>query len=393
MKVAINGLLLRGQESGVHRCIRGLLQGLEELGSAEQFLLFVGRGCAVKNWAKEPMQVHRPWLPTRFRAMRIAYDQCLFSLAARVRGADILHGPGYTLPWFTRMPSVVTVYDLIALKHPELCKDSNAFHYRRVLPRSILVARRVIVPTEAVKADLVSLLKTPVEKIVVIPPGVDDRFKAAGEQQKQRVRALYNLPEKFILFVGNIEPKKNLDTLVKVFFALKLDRKLDLELVVAGKKGWKYEKVMDTIQDLDFKSHVRFLGFVPDEDLPVLYSLAECFAFPSLVEGFGLPPLEAMACGTPVVTSDAPAVLEATGEAALHAPANNAKSWREMLEQAILDRSLRRQLRQLGLQQASKFTWRKNAEKTLQVYRAVFSEARGLPLPEPEEQRARSTDQ
>ncbi|MBI2194028.1 MAG: glycosyltransferase family 4 protein [Planctomycetes bacterium] len=368
MRVAINGLLLGGPASGVHRCIRGLVRALDQLDGPDEFLFFTGMGCRRDPCPFQRVRQHRAWVTHGFRPWRILYDQALFPAVARLRGAHLLHGPGYVVPAFSCLPAVVTVYDLIALKNPELCKDSNALHYRWALPRSIRSARRVIVPSEAVKQDLIGLMKTPAEKVEVIPPGLDETFRPLNDMEKQGVRTRYGLPEKFILFVGNIEPKKNLETLIKVFYALKLDRKLDHQLVVAGQKGWKCQKVFDLVKELEFETHVRFLGYVPEEDLAGLYNLADCLAFPSLTEGFGLPPLEAMACGTPVVTSETPAVLEATGDAALHAPATDAKTWRERLEQAMLDRSLRRRMRQLGLQQATRYTWKQAAERTVEVY-------------------------
>ncbi len=387
MNVAINGLLLGKQESGVERCIRGLVKGLDESDKPEEALLFVGLGFDDSVWTPQRVKLHRTWVPHKFRAMRIIYDQMLFPVVSRLRKADLLHCPGYIVPFFGGAPSVVTVYDLIALKHPKLCKKSNALHFQRMLPRSVHRARRVIVPTEAVKRDVVNILKTPEDKIRVVPPGIDEIFSIVKEEEKQQIREKYDLPKKFILFVGNIEPKKNLEMLIKVFFALKMDKQLDHKLVLVGKKGWKFKGVFDLVRHLDFEEHVIFTDYVPLEELPAIYNLADCFAFPSLAEGFGIPPLEAMACGTPVVTSEDPALLETTGDSALHAPADNKKNFRESLERVIFDRSVRRHLREAGLKHAAEFTWKRYAEQTVQVYREVL----GLEEPAASEKAVRET--
>ena len=388
MKVAINGLLLGKTDSGVHRCIRGLARGLDELEATDEFVLFTGHGYDPKGWEPQRVGIHRAKVPSQIRSARIAYDQALFPLAARLKGADLLHGPGYIVPCFTRMPTVVTVYDIIALKHPDLCKRTNAAYYKWALPRSVQRALKVIVPSGAVKNDLCRLLKVPAAKIAVVPPGVDEVFGIAREDAKAKARETYQLPRKFVLFVGNIEPKKNLEGLIKSFFAAKLDQELPHKLVVAGQKGWKCQEVMRLVKELDFEEHIIFPGYVPLEDLPAVYSLADCFAFPSLVEGFGIPPLEAMACGAPVVTSEDPALVETTGDAALRVPATDIEALRKALTSVLTDRPVRRRLREAGLKRAAEFTWRRNAEMTLDVYREALGAAGGQGDREPGEQRA-----
>ncbi len=292
-------------------------------------------------------------------------------MVAGLKGADLIHGPGYIIPGFTRRPAVVTVYDIIALKHPDLCKRSNVLHFKWNLPRSIQRAAAIIVLSNAVKEDLVKLMKVAPDKIEVIPPGIDECFNVPNEDTKRQVRERYKLPDRFVLFVGNIEPKKNLEMLIRTFFAVKMDKKLDHKLVIVGQKAWKYQQVFSLIESLNIEEQIIFTDYVPLADLPAVYALSECFAFPSLVEGFGIPPLEAMSCGTPVFTSEDPAVLEATGDAALHAPATDAKAMRENLQKLLLNRGERRRLREAGLSHAAGFTWKRCAEQTVEVYRKI----------------------
>jgi glycosyltransferase involved in cell wall biosynthesis len=371
MKVIIDGLLLTDKDSGVHRCIRGLIRGLDQLSTDDEFEFITGYGYDDQGWKPERLKRHRAKIPCRIRSARIFYDQFCLPMVAGLKGADLIHGPGYIIPGFSSKPAIVTVYDIIALKHPELCKRSNVMHFKWNLPRSIQKAAAIIVLSNAVKQDLVKLMKVPPAKIEVIPPGIDECFVVPDEETKKQVRERYKLPGKFVLFVGNIEPKKNLEMLIKTFFAVKMDKALDHKLVIVGQKGWKYREVFTLIDSLDLEEHIVFTDYVPLADLPAVYALAECFAFPSLVEGFGIPPLEAMACGTPVFTSEDPAVLEATGDAALHAPANDANSMRENLQKLLLNNAERRRLREAGLNHAAKFTWKKCAERTAEVYRKV----------------------
>ncbi|MDA0840372.1 MAG: glycosyltransferase family 1 protein [Planctomycetota bacterium] len=374
MKVIIDGLLLTDNDSGVQRCIRGLIQGLDQLSTDDEFEFITGYGYDDQGWTPERLKHHRAKIPCRVRSARIFYDQFCLPIVAGQKGADLIHGPGYIIPGFTRIPAVVTVYDIIALKYPQLCKRSNVMHFKWNLPRSIQKAAAIIVLSNAVKQDLVTLLKVSPTKIEVIPPGIDKCFCVPDEETKRQVRERYELPDKFVLFVGNIEPKKNLETLIKVFFAVKMDKKLDHKLVIVGQKGWKYKEVFALIDSLDVRDQIIFTDYVPLVDLPAVYALADCFAFPSLVEGFGIPPLEAMACGTPVMTSEDPAILEATGDAALHAPATDAKAMRKILEKLLLNGGERRRLKEAGLNHAAKFTWKKSAERTVELYRKIVGE-------------------
>ncbi len=371
MKVIIDGLLLTDKDSGVHRCIRGLLRGLDQLDTGDDFEFITGYGYDDQGWSPERLKHHRAKIPCRLRSARIFYDQVCLPMVAGLKGADLIHGPGYISPGFTRRPSVVTVYDIIALKHPDLCKRSNVLHFKWNLPRSIQRAAAIIVLSNAVKEDLVKLMKVAPDKIEVIPPGIDECFNVPNEDTKRQVRERYKLPDRFVLFVGNIEPKKNLEMLIRTFFAVKMDKKLDHKLVIVGQKAWKYQQVFSLIESLNIEEQIIFTDYVPLADLPAVYALSECFAFPSLVEGFGIPPLEAMSCGTPVFTSEDPAVLEATGDAALHAPATDAKAMRENLQKLLLNRGERRRLREAGLSHAAGFTWKRCAEQTVEVYRKI----------------------
>jgi glycosyltransferase involved in cell wall biosynthesis len=186
----------------------------------------------------------------------------------------------------------------------------------------------------------------------------------------EKVRSRYGLPERFILHVGTIEPRKNLPTL---FQSLKLLSTREVRLVIAGRKGWSCEEIFAQLARLGLESQVVFTGFVLDEDLPALYSLAEVFAYPSLYEGFGLPPLEAMACGTPVVSSNSSSLPEVVGDAAILVAPGDVPGWKEAFETLLARPELKASLRESGLRRASRFTWEAAALKTREVYREVYA--------------------
>jgi len=367
MRVAINGLLVSGQHSGVEKAILSLLRHVGE-GCDDEFVAFVGADFDDDLLHGCPVGIHHLPIGNRPRLLRILYEE--FRLHRHLDGYDLFHAPGYVAPDNLPVPTVLTVYDLVALRHPELATWTNVRHYRRRLPKAARAAERIIVPLECVARHVVEHLGVPRERVAVVPLGVDERLRPTTSQEHARVRHQYGLPHAFILFVGNIEPKKNLDTLFRALARLRADG-LPHELVVAGKPAWKCRRTLRLPTELGIQDAVRFIGYVDEADLPGLYGAAELFVFPSLVEGFGLPPLEAMACGVPVVTSDAEALLETTGDAAEHVPATDAGALADAIEHLLHDADARARLRAAGLERAAQFPW----SRTMELTRAVYREA------------------
>ena len=366
MRVAINALLLVGKFSGVEKSILALLRHVAHGAEGDEFVALVGRDFDERLLDEAAVAIERLPVTSRSRLARIVYEE--WFLPRRLGSCDVFHAPGYVAPRHLPCPLVVTIYDLIAITHPELARRSNAIHYRLRLPRSARAAARVIVPTEFVAGQVVERLGVERERVRVVPLGVDSRFRPPSQEFRSEVRARHHLARPFILFVGNVEPKKNLETLIRAFAHLRSDG-LPHELVVVGKRGWKCRRVFALPGQLGVGEAVRFLGYVAEDDLPGLYGASELFVFPSLVEGFGLPPLEAMACGVPVVTSDAAALVETTGEAALHVPATDPDALAEAMRRALTDHALRERLRAAGFERAAQFTWPRVAEATRAIYR------------------------
>jgi glycosyltransferase involved in cell wall biosynthesis len=368
MRIAVNGMLLGELRSGVEISILGLARALAQFGR-EDYVFYVPRNAPGPDLAGPRFRTLRIGIPTRSRPLRIAWEQAALPRRLIRDGVAVLHAPGYVAPAAARVPVVATVYDAIALTHPEWCTALNRLHYRLLVPLTVRRARFVAVPSEATRAALVDRLGIGPAKIRIVPLGVDERFAPIHDAARlAQVRQKYALPPRFILFAGRQDPRKNLERLIESFAALKAAG-LPHDLVLAGRDGRGTAAVRAAVRRLGLAGSVRFPGFVPTEDLAGLYNTAELFVFPSLYEGFGLPPIESMACGVPVVTSRGGAIPEVVGDAAqLVDPTDGAALARAVLE-ALNNGDLRRRLAAAGLERAARFTWRRAAEAMDRCYR------------------------
>lgn len=289
----------------------------------------------------------------------------------------LFHATEHLLPHFKRVRTVFTLHDLIFKLYPEHHLPRNRLFLQLAMPLFLRRADAVICVSEHTRQDAIRIYHMPEAKLHVIHEGVSARFRAdVPSRDLQRVRERYHLPENFLLFVGTIEPRKNLVTLFQAFKALR-EQAPDLaeELIIAGKHGWLADATYRAVHVNNLTGLVRFVGRVDDNDLPALYRLARVFVFPSLYEGFGLPPLEALACGTPVVASNTSSLPEVLGDAALLVPPLDVGAWVQALRRALTDAALRRTLSQRGLERAAHFTWQRTAEATLRVYEGVLASA------------------
>ncbi len=288
---------------------------------------------------------------------------------------EVFHATEHLLPRLKDARTVLTVHDLIYRLFPDYHLPLNKWFLNLFMPLFVRRADAIIAVSQCTKNDLMRHYDVAPEKITVIYEGVDARFRPITDRDAlAAVRARYSLPQRYILYVGTLEPRKNLPTLLEAYATLQAQSPIpDLQLVIVGRRGWLYESFFQRLRELNLEDQVILLGFIPDEDLPAVYSGADLFVFPSLYEGFGLPPLEAMACGTPVVSSDTSSLPEVVGEAGLMVDPHDVRALTEAIERALTDRHLRAELRARGLEQASRFTWEKTARQTLKVYRNVVA--------------------
>ena len=286
---------------------------------------------------------------------------------------DLYHSPNYLLPPLRRAKGIVTIHDLANLVYPQYTDPGMAGWFDEAVRSSIERAARVITISESTRGELIDRLGISADNIEVIYNGVSERFAPVDEPSVlATVRRRYGVEGPFILSVGSIDPRKNLQRLLEAYSILQQDRTITHKLLLIGeRRRWLSEDLFQRVEALDASRSVAFLGYVPEEDLPALISLADVFAFPSLYEGFGIPPLEAMACGTPVVASNAPAMPEVLGDAALLVDPLDVAALADALRRVLVDRELRAELVERGLERSRRFTWANAAKKYLEVYEKV----------------------
>ena len=375
MRIAINGILLSRCVSGVETAIANLARALAQ-GGREEYLLYLPHNAPLEELASPHFQTRRCHLPGRARPLRMAWEQFVLPRLLRRDRVDLLHAPGYLAPLRAGVPVVITVYDLIALLFPRLCTLSNTLNYRCQLPGSIRRAAGIIVPSETTRRDLVTLFPAAADKVRVIPLGIGREFTAGADPARgEELRGRYALPDRFILFVGQLEPKKNIAGLVRGFAALRAGGHRQHRLVIAGSHGWGCAEFERAVRQFGLEQEVIFPGFIPAVELPALYRLADLFVFPSLYEGFGLPPLEAMACGVPAVVSNRGSLPEIVSDAALQVEPLDADALARAMRNLLTQDELRRTQVQKGLARARMFTWERTARMTEEFCQRVFAEA------------------
>ncbi len=286
-------------------------------------------------------------------------------------GAELFHATEHLLLPLRHVPTVLTVHDLIFHHLPQHHKPLNRWYLRLTLPLYCRRADHIIAVSEHTRSDLIRLYRLPPHKISVVYEAADPRFVPQPAEAVADILRRYGLPERYLLFVGTIEPRKNLPRLLSAFERLYAQRLTDA-LVIVGKRGWLYDDFFAALERSPARAAVLMPGFVPDDDLPALYTGAQALALPSLYEGFGLPALEAMATGTPVVCSDRASLPEIVGDAGVLVNPLDVDAISDGLRRVLCEPDLRSQLRERGLAQASRFSWDESARQTLAVYRKLL---------------------
>jgi glycosyltransferase involved in cell wall biosynthesis len=368
MRIAINTLPMKHQLLGVGNYVKNLIWSLSQVDSANEYLLFASRE-NVRHLSGLPdsFQIHlAPGAP----AQRIPWEQTVLPVRLKQHKIDLYHGPAFVVPLLKTCPQIVTIHDASFRITPERHSLPRRLFYRHIVPSIMRTSDGIIAVSRSAKSDLLDVARVPQEKISVIPLGVDPHFQPVHDAYRlEYTRRKYSLPRDFILYVGMIEPRKNLDALVDAYLADSLPSRFDL--VLAGGLGWNYSGLLQKIHDSGAAEYIRLPGYIPDADLPALYTAASAFAYPSFYEGFGLPVLEAMACGTPVVTSSVSSLPEVAGTAALFADPHDHAALASALQTLLNNQNLRTELSIRGLQRARSFTWEQTARKTLALYSRI----------------------
>jgi len=364
------------QGAGIGRLTRELVRALIDLDTDSRYILLAatagihGVSPALRAVQGHP-NVQAKTLPVSDRLLNLIWHRLRLPLWVEywTGPLDIFHSPDFALPPVRSARSLVTVHDLSFMRVPE-CSDPRLRAYlARVVPASIRRADMVLADSKSTRDDVVALLGVDPACVEVVYAGVEERFQRVSDTEVlAAVRARYQLPKRFVLGLGTLQPRKNFPRLIEAHAQVRKKTGEGIGLVIAGGPGWMSEDIFYRMQELGIQDSVRLPGYVADEDLPALYSLADVFAFPSLYEGFGLPPLEAMACGTPVVASDVSSLPEVMGDAALMVNPYDVAALAEGIERLLSDAPLRALCIQRGLDQARQFTWKRSAAKLLQVY-------------------------
>lgn len=381
MRIGLDVSLVPGERVGVGQYAYQLARALARVDHVNSYVLY-----PVFYYIVHP-EYHRALLPTAAN-MRVAHRRLPSGLVRflwrqdrserfkeyLLGAVDVVHSTTYCAPRFRarRRRLVVTIHDCTFVTHPQFHLSANVEHCLRGTRLAIERADALIAVSESTRRDLIERMGAPADRIVVTPEAADPAFTRVKDPERlDAVRRRYDLPERFVLFLGAKEPRKNLPRLIEAFAALPPALRREFQLVVAGAQGWLNDSVHEQVHKLRLGPSVRFPGYVDQDDVAALYSLATVFAYPSLVEGFGLPVLEAMACGTPVLTSSVSSLPEVAGDAALLVPPTDVDAIAEGLARLLQDSALRADLAERGGRRAARFSWERCARETLAVYTAV----------------------
>lgn len=361
------------------RYTEALVRELPALAPDDTFVVFAGPDPIPHDRGFDPRtEWVRAKLPTGKPVARIGWEQTVGTTIARQHKLDLVHAPVNVTPVITGVPSIVTIHDLAFHLFPEQYPGAKQRYLRLMTRLSVRRAARVIAVSDATRADVIRLYGADPARVVTVPNGVSDDFQPLPEDAVARFRQEQGLPEHFILFVGTLQPRKNVETLLKAY--ARVAGESGWPLVIVGAHGWDYESIFVTARALGLTGvagaeRVRFVGFVPPETLPLWYNAAGMLVYPALYEGFGLPLLEAMACGTPVIGADASSLPEVVGEAGLLVPPKDVDAMGRAMLTLTRSNELRAELRGRGLRRAAEFSWRRTAQETLGVYRDVLAES------------------
>lgn len=379
MKLTIDYTPAIRQSAGIGRIIRGQVAALIAAAPRLDISLFVAGQVGRAEREAAPLPLHTVPLISERNLIRVWHRLNLplppvhwFTGGA----ADLLHATDFVLPPGAARRRVVTVHDLAFLRYPDAAMPSLHRYLNVVVPRSVQRADHLIADSQHTANDLTALWGIPPARVSVVQGAVEhSHFRPEPDPARQEaVRRKYAIGDRpFILGLSKLQPRKNFARLIRAFDAARRESALPHRLVIGGSKGWLFDEIFATVQELGLEEEVLFPGFVDDADLPALYSAAAFFAYPSLYEGFGLPILESQACGAPVLTADNSCLPEAGGDAALYVEAESVESIAAGIRQLATDETLRADLRAKGLANAARFTWERSARQLLTAYERAMA--------------------
>jgi glycosyltransferase involved in cell wall biosynthesis len=371
MRIGVDLTALTPQHTGVDRFLISLVEHLARITTEHRFYIFANR---------EDLHLFRGILPEGFRIYgvcfrprlaRIFFQQMMLPLASLLLRLDAIHSPSFIMPLFRgRARHILTVHDLTTMTLPEAhIRLRRSVLFSLAMTRSMRKADVLHVPSEFVKEDIGRHIEgVDRARILVIPHGIGDHFSPQAAERAPQVAKSLGIPAPFILYVGNIDPRKNLSVLVRSYGDLVARNEIEEHLVIAGPLGWGYDELLRLCGPGKQRGRIHFTSYVPEADLPALIAGARLFVYPSRQEGFGFPPLEAMACGIPVIASRSSSLAENLEGAASLVPVDDETALRDEIKRLLSDDDLRARRREQGLKRAAEFTWEETAKKMLRAY-------------------------
>ncbi len=364
MRIGIDFTAAVRERAGIGRYARELVRALARLDQVNRHVLFVPRDAEAElladAWPPNFSIVRAP-LTERYLAALWQRARVPLPVETFIGGTDVFYSPDFLLPPTRARRALVTVHDLSYVRVPECFPEPLKIYLNRAVPRALERADLILADAASTQRDLQEVYRVAPEKIRVLYSGVDSRFCGEiAEGARARVREKYGLRAPYLLSLGTIQPRKNYARLIEAFSKLPV---ADHQLVIVGRRGWMFEEIFQTVERLKLQERVVFPQFVDDDDLPALYAMATLFVYPSLYEGFGLPGAEAMACGAPVVCSNASSLPEVAGDAALYFEPRDVDAMADAVKRALTDKSLRLDLQRRGYTQVKQFSWERAARE------------------------------
>ena len=379
--VAINAQLVSFGESyrnaGISRYTYTLLDALSQVDDDLTCTVFINAdetiAAAASPLGRSPrIHLAPSGYSTTSATRRILWEQTVMPRATKHSGARVFHAPANVLPERLPLPSIVTILDLAFVRHPEFFRPTRRIYQRIFTERSARHATAIVAISEATRQEVISAFNIPAHKIQVIYPCVSPDFRPEPDPARlDEFRARHNLPPKYLLYLGTLEPRKNLVTLVEAYAQLRAEHPGAPPLILAGGKGWYYQPLFERVRALGLERYVTFAGYVSREEQALWYAGATLFLYPSLYEGFGLPVVEALACGVPTLTSNVSSMPEAGGPVALQAPPDDTRALARAMRDALADPTLRDRVRVEGPRWTQRFTPQQMAWRHVNMYAAV----------------------
>ena len=373
MRIGLNAMQVRAAKTGVGQYIYAVLEAMLRQDTNNEFVIYTSRENAENYRFPASNLVNKQWgLPARSKAMRLAYEYVRLPGQIAADKLDVFNGCSNFLPLRKVCPSVVTIHDLAYYVHPERCPMVRRHYWYAMTRRSIQFADAIITMSHNSRRDIERFFPGTGSRIHVIHLAAHHRFRVLETAESEPVLMRYGIVRPYVLFVGTLEPGKNVGRVIQAFDAVAKEFPEHL-LLIAGDKGWLYDSIFAEAARARASDRIRFVSHVPDEDVVPLLNRCDVFLFPSLYEGFGLPPLEAMACGAPVITSGTSSLPEVVGDAAITVQPESLNEIATALRRVLADSALRDELGKKGIERAKQFAWNTTASLTLQVYRALNS--------------------